>query len=393
MEHKYYIVKCHNDDFELNYKYLDNILKKLNVKPDENAMDIIKILDLEEFNKKNKKIDTYCEYSNIINLPKFNKNIFSADVFFLSVYNNTVNKRFYDFPKYLVNMFDLKSIKNIINKSNIITEFNKFNPDIVKKYISKTFNISEINKYEFPKWYILRPIDSFGGSDIKYINNIDDLNTAIEYYNNTKNYKNIKYENNVIASEYISNPLLFKTKKFHLRLYYVISLTNNIFNSFLFDIGKIITAEKPFDIKPPFTKEKHDSHVKSTDDDYSYPNKLTSINLNKDINDKIIKELHNKIKSICLVISKIIEKSKNKFLYPNEKNMYYLFGIDIMVRDNFEPVFIELNQQPGVKFKKHTSRDIFSKEYFQWINDIILEPLFTHNDPMIARKHHTYINI
>ena len=83
MEHKYYIVKCYNDNYDLNYKYLESHLKKLNVIPDENAMDIIKILDLEEFNKKNKKIDTYCEYKNIINLKKFNKNIFTADVFFL----------------------------------------------------------------------------------------------------------------------------------------------------------------------------------------------------------------------------------------------------------------------------------------------------------------------
>lgn len=53
----------------MNYKYLEQHLKKLNIKPDENAIDIIKILDLEEFNKKNVKIEKYCEYSSIIRLP------------------------------------------------------------------------------------------------------------------------------------------------------------------------------------------------------------------------------------------------------------------------------------------------------------------------------------
>lgn len=391
MYHKYYIVKCYSDNFELNYKYLEEHLKKLNIKPDENAIDIIKILDLEEFNKKNVKIEKYCEYSSIIRLPQFNKNIFTADVFFLSG-NNSTNRRFYNFQKYLVNISNLQETKHITNKKMIINEIDKINPNIVKKYIPETFNISQINKYEFPKWYIIRPIDSFSGEGIKYINNLEDLNEAIEYYNITKNYKNINYGNNVIASEYISNPLLFKSKKFHLRLYYVISLINDTFNTFLWNIGKIMTAEKPFDMNIPFTKDKHDTHLKSTDDDYFYPKDFNK-NLNKKINIEDDKIIYNKIKLICKAISQVIKKSKSKLLYPNEKNMYHLFGLDIMVRDNLEPVFIELNEQPGLNCLSTIKCDNFSKEYFQWINDIILEPLFKYNDPMIARKHHTYIDI
>lgn len=391
MEHKYYIVNCYNDTYDINHKYLEAHLKKLNVIPDENAMDIIKILDLEEFNKKKIKIDTYCEYAK--DLPKFNKNIFTADVFFLNINNNIINRRFYDFPKYLVNILNFSSIKNKIDKSNIINEMNNINTNIVKKYIPKTFYITNKNEYEFPKWYILRPIDSFAGAGIKYINNIDDLHKAIEYYNNTKNYRHHIYGNNVIASEYISNPLLFRSKKCQLRLYYVISLINGVFNSFLLDFGRIITASESFDMNLPFTINKHDTHFKSTKDDYLFPKDFTSENINNNINDKIIKELFNKIKSICSVISQIIKNEKNKLLYPNEKNMYYLFGLDIMVRDNLEPVFIELNEQPSLLFRKNTIRNLFSKKYYDWINDIILEPLFKYNDPMIARKHDSYINI
>ena len=47
MDHKYYIVRCYNTDYELNYTYLKKHLKNLNVLPDENAIDIIKILDVE----------------------------------------------------------------------------------------------------------------------------------------------------------------------------------------------------------------------------------------------------------------------------------------------------------------------------------------------------------
>lgn len=393
MEHKYYIVKCYNNDYELNYKYLEKHLKKLNVIPDENAMDIIKILDLDEFKKKNKNIDTYCLYKNLISLPKFNKEILTADVFFLNINNNQVNKRFYDFPKYLVNIPNLSLVERILNKSNIIKEINKINPDIYKKYVPVNFNINEIDKYKFPKWYILRPIDSFAGADIKYINNKKELDDAIEYYNKTRNYKNIIYRNDVLASEYIDKPLLFRTKKFHLRLYYQISIINGIFNSFLWDTGKIVTAAEPFDMTKPFTKDKHDTHLKSTDDDYIFPTDFISKNLNKELDSKIHNQLWNKIISIMKPISKILEKNKNNLLYSNEKNMYYIFGVDIMVRDNFDPVFIEVNIGPATGAIKTHFREILSEKLFDWLNDTVLEPLFRHNDALIARKHHTYIKI
>ena len=67
MDHKYYIVRCYNTDYELNYTYLKKHLKNLNVLPDENAIDIIKILDVEEFNKK-KKILIHIVYIKILEI-------------------------------------------------------------------------------------------------------------------------------------------------------------------------------------------------------------------------------------------------------------------------------------------------------------------------------------
>ena len=128
----------------------------------------------------------------LLDYPQFNKNIFTADVFFLYINNNIINRRFFNFPKYLVNIPNLQEIKHITDKKMIINEIDKINPNIVKKYIPETFNISQINKYKFPNWYILRPIDSFGGEGIKYINNLKDLNKAIEYYNITKEIRNFK---------------------------------------------------------------------------------------------------------------------------------------------------------------------------------------------------------
>ena len=88
---------------------------------------------------------------------------------------------------------------------------------------------------------------------------------VIEYYKHNKNYKDELFNNNVIASPYITDLLLFRGRKFHLRMYYIISCINGVINSFLLDNGKITAAKEKFDLNIPFTKEKHDSHLKSTE--------------------------------------------------------------------------------------------------------------------------------
>jgi hypothetical protein len=388
-KHSYYIVHCYNKKYELNYKYLEEHLKKLSINPDTNAIEMINNKDIQKLKINNKKIENICVDNFIFN--DFDKKILKADVFFLNTINNVINKRFNYYPKYFVNKINYSIIDKIFNKFSILSII-KTNLEL-EKYYPKTFKINETKKYEFPKWYILRPLDSNSGIDIFYINNKKDLTARIEYYNKTKNYKGNVYNNDVIASEYISNPLLFKERKFHLRLYLLISICNNIFNSFFLKYGEILTAKEPFNMLEPFTKDKHDSHFYSTNDDYNYPKDFINDNLNKNITENDKNELWNKIIEIMKPISKTMEKHKKDLIYSDVKNCYYVFGIDIMIRDTLEPAFIEINYSPGFNYKKDINRDIFSKIYFDWINETVLEPLFKYNDPLKARKHSTYITI
>lgn len=391
-KHKYYIVRCFNRKYERNYVYLESYLRKLGVKPDTTAMDNIHHLDKKIFKDKDINISEYCLYENNINLQKIDKRLVNADVFFLCNFNNKINKRFFEYPKFLTNICNKEITEKILNKDAIIENLQKLDINI-SKYIPETFNIALLDKYNFPTWYILRPIDSFSGYGIKYVNSKKELDNAIKYYKITKNYKGILYGNKVIASEYVSNPLLFKTKKFHVRLYLAITLVNNVFNSFLLDIGHIITANLPFNTDIPFTTDVHDSHSRYTDNDYFFPNDFTKENMNLDITKQELHELWNKIRFISLNIAKILKVHKDKLLYPNEKNLIYMLGIDIMIRDNLDPVFIEINTNPGIITKLETTWDYFSKQYFKWINEIILEPLFKYNTPNtnISRKHKTCI--
>lgn len=395
-KHSYYIVRCYSNRYELNYKYLEEHLKKLNLSPDNYAMNTIDKIDRQFFAKHKIPISNYCDNNNI-KYPSFDKSILKADVFFINTIQPFSNTRFNYYPKYFINKIDYSSINKLFNKFDVLSVITQNNPQLAK-YCPPTFKINELDKYQFPKWYILRPLVSFSGKDIFYINNKKDLDAKIKYYNITENYKGKIYGNDVAVSEYISNPLLFKDKKFHLRLYLLISIskikTNTIFNSFLLDFGKIFTAKEPFDMLEPFTKEKHDTHIKSTDDDYSFGNDFNNENLNKSITKEDKDILWNKIIDICKAISKGTEKEKRNLIYTDVKNCYYVFGIDMMVRDNLDPVFIEINGSPGVALKKKdTNYDKFSKLYFNWINETVLEPLFKYKDPMKARTHPTYLDI
>lgn len=395
-KHSYYIARCYNKEYELDYKYLEAHLKKLDVMPDNKSMNTIASMYKNIVSKNKMPLSSICTGTAKIKQPYFDKKTLKADVFFLNQIVYIPNKLVDYYPKYLVNKIDYSILDKFFNKFDVLSVITNTNSTL-DKYCPLTFKINETDKYQFPKWYILRPLDSSSGIDIFYVNNKKDLDEKITYYNNTKNYKGIIYDNNVAVSEYITNPLLFNNRKFHLRLYLLVSIsrigTTLAYNSFLLHYGKILTAKEPFDMLEPFSKDKHDTHVKSTDNDYNFPKDFKNEYLNISINKEDKDILWNKISDICKAISKGIEKQKKNLIYSDIKNCYYIFGIDMMVRNNLDPAFIEINYSPGVGFKTETARDAFTKLYTDWIYETVLEPLFKYNNPMKARTHPTYLDI
>jgi hypothetical protein len=178
-------------------------------------------------------------------------------------------------------------------------------------------------------------------------------------------------------------------------MYYLVSFINGVFNSFLLSFGKILTAKDKYDLSKPFTKHIHDTHFKSTDNDYFFPNDFTTDTIGKKVDSLVINTIYNKCKKICSGITKIIktEQKNTSLLYPKQKNGYYIFGLDLLIRDNLELVLIECNDQSGMDCKNKKNIDYLSEIIYNWINDIVLEPLFKYNDPYKARTHPTYITL
>ena len=104
-KHSYYIVRCYSNRYELNYKYLEEHLKKLNLSPDNYAMNTIDKIDRQFFTKHKIPISNYCDNNNI-KYPSFDKSILKADVFFINTIQPFSNTRFNYYPKYFSSSYE-----------------------------------------------------------------------------------------------------------------------------------------------------------------------------------------------------------------------------------------------------------------------------------------------
>ena len=400
-KHQYFIINCHDKyDGELNANILEKYFQRLGVSPDP-SMKSIEKLDfkhmLDRNISKNKITQQYCKYFKTNKQPEFNPNILQADIFIYS-YSEHINKRFYSHPIYLANIFNTHNTLKFTNKQTILTLFKDINSEWFNVYVPETFKINNLSRYKFPKWYILRPIYSRSGQGVFYISNKNELDNKIAYYHKTKNEDGQLFSNNVITSEFVTDLILFQEKKFHLRIFLLISYTNGIINSFLLKFAEIITAREKYNLDLPFTKEKHDTNWKATEKDFFLPKDFTNANLNIHMTKEKFNIMWKHITNICKMITQIFEMNKHKLMLDNQQNGYHIYGLDLLIRNDLTPVFIECNTKPGygcngLNCDYRIYQNYKSKIIYKWINDTVLEPLIKYNNPLIARKHKTYIQI
>ena len=249
---------------------------------------------------------------------------------------------------------------NVIkNKKNLYFNMLKYNPKIAFKHFSKTYLLKDI--YKINNVYILRPFNNSGGGKNIFI------------VTSTKELINIKKKinvNNYIASEYITNPLLFKNKKFHLRVTFMITCIDSKISLSIFKHIRILQAKMPYKNKDFSNKDIHDSHVSSTDDDYLFSTEFKS---NKNYN--------NIIRQIILVINECFSIVKPEIkLYPETKNSFQIFVSDFMITSEYIIKLLEINHGDiGYNFlnvKNYNIQQIFNKNFFKWIFIKTIVPIF-----------------
>ena len=291
------------------------------------------------------------------------------------------NKNIYSIPVFIKNLFEVKSHRKITNKYDLYLYLK--NIPSVQKNLIHCFFLDDLENLPSNDIYIARPIGGFEGKGIRNLTNNKDF---FDYKND---YDFIKYqcENNtlsptehkiwnsgVILSKYITNPLLFNNKKFHIRSYLLISKIKNTNNSFnwkwsFFHQGKILTAQDDYINDDWDNKFIHDTHIKSTQDDFYFPQDLF---LDKFIEDDIIQQMKN----VCFEIFNII-KSSNIKTFNEVINSFEILGLDFMILDDYTVKILEVNNKLGFGVINQGSDKVnqYTYDFFNWIYLNGIKPL------------------
>lgn len=245
-------------------------------------------------------------------------------------------------------------IKNIVNdgkkkldvKSNLIKTLGK------KSYLPITYifdHYEELNKIKDKliseeRAWILKPDGGFAGEGIK-IYKKKDLN-KIKLNNKYKRYN---------LQEYIENPLLIDGKKFHLRVLFLYKASSplNKSLSFWFKHIPVYLAKKKFKYNNFDDDEIHISHY----DEKQEAIYLEDLNFNKKQLTKILMEMK-------IILNDLAKNLKAECYKGDCLRCYEMFGIDLMITDDYEVKLLEFNSKIGLKE--------FTKDEFQF-NKSLLE--------------------
>jgi uncharacterized membrane protein YgcG len=259
----------------------------------------------------------------------------------------------------------------ITNKSCLYTNMKKQFPSIYKKYMMKTYAWNKLYSYRDGDVVIIRPVGpgAGGGADVYVVNTTNEFNKSIT---KLKRYKQ------VIITNYIVNPLLLKSlsyKKFHLRMYLMICTFKNGFEWHFWNKGKIITAELPY-VPDDYTNPLiHDTHFKSTHINKYFPEDLH-------LEGSVISKLYKQMNEIMEASANIIKK--HTFSYPESKYAFEVFGVDMMITDDFVVKLIEINARhdygvDDLKKENGDKHNQFCSSFFDWIYENAITPVFDGN--------------
>ena len=271
-------------------------------------------------------------------------------------------------------------IKNTLGGHKSLNEKIKLYETIKKlvpigiKYIPKSYTIIEF------ELIIDNSIISQNKNRI-YILKKNKLNQqkGIRVFSDKREYYEIKKElnikpHNAIIMEYITNPALtIDDKKFHLRMYVLLSIESGIKRCYIHDKYEILTAGEKYQKNNWLNKKIHISCNSTTSREYKFPN---------DIANKIDNTKFNEFKkTLAFAIS-----FNDSIIYKENDVGYYIYGVDVLITDDNHFLILEFNSgnstghgcPKGIKgtpecdkFEKENS-----KKYFSFILNSTVFPVF-----------------
>jgi hypothetical protein len=262
---------------------------------------------------------------------------------------------------------DYKDKDTVTNKYELYYNICRISPQIGKKYLCESYDLKRLSFLHSDQIVIARPVGvgTGGGNGISVITNSKELIDI--KFSLSRKYKYI------IASEYITHPLLIDNRKFHLRMYWIVYPDkNNNYNHCLYEVGKIITALHPYQTNDWHNKKIHDSHFSSTDKNRYFPYDM-------DLSVEITEHLYKQMNDVLHVAYQVL--LPNAKCYQDTKYGFEVFGCDFMITSDLIVKLIEINAKHdyGVHdLEKHNPEGFirFCEGFYNWIYEKAILSIF-----------------
>ncbi len=187
-------------------------------------------------------------------------------------------------------------------------------------------DINNLKKYHSlrDRIWILKPAEGYKGEGIQILEDISSLKK-----------KNLLGYKEWVIQEYINNPFLINSKKFHIRCLF---LYTNEGKGYIFSKMPIYLATKDF-IRGNYEEtDVHITHLVDSQEPLYYPDDI-------DLDEKKINNIDKQIYKIFNDIMEITSVS----CYNESKNCYEIFGADLFLTDKLEVKLLEINNKIGLK--------------------------------------------
>ena len=273
-------------------------------------------------------------FDNIFkNLPNWEKsnNILEADFIYMPLkYSNETNYNIFSNAKYSNNFIDSNNKMCKLSDNCMNNKIKLYQILEKKDYIPKSYIFNKFNFYKFKniikknQIYILKPESEFARKGMMIINNFESVE------------KHIRSEsrNGWVFQKYITNPLLFKKKKFHIRVYSLVIRRNDHLTAFVHKIGYVYLANKEFTL----SSLEFDIHMTGA----KYCNVHSFQEFKTYFGNKTFNHIWKQIKFI--VQDSVSNFNKyNTFNLPNKDTAFHLFAYDILVDSNKKAFLLEIN--------------------------------------------------
>lgn len=290
---------------------------------------------------------------------------------------------FADIKARLVNRISGSSMRSVINKSRLyVTMVNMF-PEFAKLHMAKTFAARHFDADKFfqseDDVAIVRHTGANTGFGVKVVTSqaeIQDFQRLIlnQFHNDEAAVK--AKMGTMLVSRYITNPLLYQGRKFHLRMYaiHAVLMTKNGLRrkTGLCSHGEIITARAPY-VKGDWTNaEIHNTHP--VDGELiMYPRDLIP-----ELGQTRVTNMHRQMEEITEKIHNTLDST-----HPPHgmRNAYMLLELDIMfIDDRDTAILIEVNPSSLLNYDLDDQfadeRRIISKSITDWLFANVFQDIF-----------------